>query len=250
MAADDVPERRDLHPGWPRDEILAAVRELRTAHAAARGHADEGLRERKKRLTREQISDVATLMFCERGFDAVRISEIAAEVGVSEKTVYNYFPTKESLVLDRADELEDELRRALRERPPGSSPADAVEQMLELELAHYVVTEELVRPMMLEFGRLIEDTPALKAGMRDLSARLIDVAADELGREAGVDPYDPEPQIAARAVIAIWDVHMITRRRHILAGLTGTALQDAVRRDIRRVAAIVSGGLSSWKPTA
>lgn len=249
MADDDVPERRDLHPGWTRDEVLAAVREMRSAHARARGHEDEGLRERKKRLTREQISDVATLMFCERGFDAVRIAEIAAEVGVSEKTIYNYFPTKEALVLDRADEIEEELRMAIRERPAGSSPAEAVERMLELELDHYVVTEELIRPMMLEFGRLIESTPALKAGMRDLMARLVDVAADELGREAGVDPQDPEPQIAARAVIAIWDMHMDTRRRHILAGLSGVALQNAVRSDIRRAAAIVSGGLSSWNPT-
>lgn len=91
MATDDVLQRRDLHPGWTRDEVLAAVRELRKAHASAHGPADEGLRERKKRLTREQISDVATLMFCERGFDNVRIAEIAAAVGVSEKTVYNYF---------------------------------------------------------------------------------------------------------------------------------------------------------------
>ena len=80
---------------------------------------------------------------------------------------------------------------AIRERPAGSSPAEAVERMLELELEHYVVTEELIRPMMLEFGRLIESTPALKAGMRDLMARLIDVAAEELGREAGVDPLEP-----------------------------------------------------------
>lgn len=250
MADDDAPERRDLHPGWTRDEVLAAVREMRSAHARAHGHESEGLRERKKRLTREQISDVATLMFCERGFDAVRIAEIAAEVGVSEKTIYNYFPTKESLVLDRADEIEEELRTAIRERPAGSSPAEAVERMLELELDHYVVTEELIRPMMLEFGRLIESTPALRAGMRDLMARLIDVAAEELGREAGVDPQEPEPQIAARAVIAIWDMHMSTRRRHILAGLSGVALQNAVRSDIRRAAAIVSGGLASWNPTA
>jgi AcrR family transcriptional regulator len=248
VATDDVLQRRDLHPGWTRDEVMAAVRNLRKAHASAHGPVDEGLRERKKRLTREQISDVATLMFCERGFDNVRIAEIAAAVGVSEKTVYNYFPTKESLVLDRADELEDELRQAIRERPTGSSPADAVERMLELELEHYVLAGALVQPMMLEFGRLIETTPALLAAMRDLMARLTDVAAEELAREAGVDPHDPEPQIAARAVVAIWDVHMVTRRRHILAGLTGTELQDAVRRDIRRVAAIVSGGLSSWNP--
>lgn len=248
MTAEETAPRRDLHPGWSRDQVLAAIHEMRNAHASAHGPRDEGLRERKKRLTRELISDVATLMFCERGFDAVRISEIAAEVGISEKTIYNYFPTKESLVLDRADELEAEVRKVVRERRPGSSVADAVEQMLELELEHYVVTEELVQPMMLEFGRLIETTPALLGAMRDLMADLTDVVAEELAREAGVEPHEPEPQIAARAVVAIWDVHMTCRRRHILAGLTGTALQDAVRGDIRRAAGIVSHGLDSWTP--
>jgi len=247
----DAPDRqlrRDLHPGWSREEVLAAITGMRDAHPTAKPPREEGLRERKKRLTRQQISDVATLMFCERGFDTVRVSEIAAEVGVSEKTVYNYFPTKESLVFDRADELADELRSALRDRPPGSSAADAVERMLEHELEHYVAAEDLIQPMMLEFGRLIETTPALRAGMRDLMARLVDVVAEQLAEEAGVDREDPEPQLAARALIAVWDVHMVTRRRHILAGLTGTALQAAVRKDIRRASRIVSDGLDSWKP--
>ncbi len=242
----DRPAPRDLPPAWNRDEVLAAVRRLRTAHAKATGPRDEGLRERKKRLTREQISDVATWMFCERGFDAVRIAEIADEVGVSEKTVYNYFPTKESLVLDRADELADELRAALRDRPAGRSPASAIERMLEHELEHYVLAEDLVRPMMLEFGRLIESTPALRAAMRDLMARLIDVAAEELATEAGGAKDDPEPQMAARALIAIWEVHMGARRRLLLAGLTGAELQRAVRREIRRAAAIATHGMASW----
>ena len=63
----------------------------------------EGLRERKKRLMRQHLSDTATRMFLERGFDAVRVSEIAEACGVSEKTVFNYFPAKESLILDRLD---------------------------------------------------------------------------------------------------------------------------------------------------
>ena len=63
----------------------------------------EGLRERKKRLMRQQLSDTATQMFLERGFDAVRVTEIAEACGVSEKTVFNYFPTKESLILDRLE---------------------------------------------------------------------------------------------------------------------------------------------------
>src|SRR4030081_1866989 len=72
-----------------------------------------GLRERKKRLIRQQGSDTATQMFLERGFDAVRVSEIAEACGVSEKTVFNYFPTKESLVLDRWDATMAALRTGL-----------------------------------------------------------------------------------------------------------------------------------------
>ncbi len=73
----------------------------------------EGLRERKKRLTRQLISDTATGMFLERGFDEVRVTEIAVAAGVSEKTVYNYFPTKESLLLDREAAMAHSIREAL-----------------------------------------------------------------------------------------------------------------------------------------
>src|SRR5580658_1271353 len=72
-----------------------------------------GLRERKKRLRRPQLTDTATRMFMDRGFDAVRVTEIAEACGVSEKTVFNYFPTKESLLLDLGDAVEDTLRTAL-----------------------------------------------------------------------------------------------------------------------------------------
>src|SRR5580700_10876426 len=80
----------------------------------------EGLRERKKRLMRKQLSDTATAMFLERGFDAVRVAEVAEACGVSEKTVFNYFPVKESLVLDRLEATMASLRTGLAE--PAVSP--------------------------------------------------------------------------------------------------------------------------------
>src|SRR6201995_888605 len=70
----------------------------------------EGLRERKKRLMRQQLSDTATRMFMERGFDAVRVTEIAEACGVSEKTVFNYFPVKEALIMDRLESALAQLR--------------------------------------------------------------------------------------------------------------------------------------------
>ena len=75
----------------------------------------EGLRQRKKRLMRQQLSDTATQMFLEQGFDAVRVAEIAEACGVSEKTVFNYFPTKESLILDRLEATVASLRTGLAE---------------------------------------------------------------------------------------------------------------------------------------
>ena len=87
--------------------------------ALGRGAAEaEGLRERKKRLMRQQLSDTATQMFLERGFDAVRVAEVAEACGVSEKTVFNYFPTKESLILDRLESTMTSLRAGLAS--PGS----------------------------------------------------------------------------------------------------------------------------------
>src|SRR3974377_2222058 len=92
----------------------------------------QGLRARKKRLMRQQLSDTATRMFLDRGFDAVRVSEVAEACGVSEKTVFNYFPTKESLVLDRLETTMASLRAGLPD--PGVSPVEAALRILDREL--------------------------------------------------------------------------------------------------------------------
>ena len=70
-----------------------------------------GLREFKKARTRRAISDVATRLFAEQGFEAVTVAQIAAAAEVSIKTVFNYFTTKEDLFFDRAGELIDVLVR-------------------------------------------------------------------------------------------------------------------------------------------
>ena len=70
-------------------------------------------------------------MFATRGFDNVRVADIADSVGVSEKTIYNYFPTKESLVLDTVDETIERVATALRERRPNESLSDAVVRALK-----------------------------------------------------------------------------------------------------------------------
>lgn len=90
--------------------------------------ADHGLRERKKQATRQLISNVATGLFIERGFDQVTVAEIAEAAGVSKMTVFNYFPRKEDLFLDRHADRLAELTTVITSRPAGVSPCAALRE--------------------------------------------------------------------------------------------------------------------------
>jgi AcrR family transcriptional regulator len=83
--------------------------------------ATEGLRERKKRETRETITRAAWRLFARRGFDAVTVADIARAAKVSEKTVFNYFPAKEDLVFGAGMQRTAALVEAVRARPEGAS---------------------------------------------------------------------------------------------------------------------------------
>jgi AcrR family transcriptional regulator len=85
-----------------------------------------GLRERKKERTRRIIAEAAAALFAERGYEQVAIIDVARAAEVAEQTVYNYFPTKERLVLDLDEVLKDRLVSLIRSRPSGVSPAAAI----------------------------------------------------------------------------------------------------------------------------
>src|SRR4029077_4410812 len=132
----------------------------------------EGLRARKKRLMRQKLSDTATWMFVERGFDAVRVAEVAEACGVSEKTVFNYFPTKESLVLDRLEATMASLRTGLA--APAIPPVQAALRILDRELSAMTAwltgQEDLAGAAraIRRFGDLIRTTPSLRAYQSDM----------------------------------------------------------------------------------
>src|SRR5215213_3536323 len=89
-----------------------------------------GLRASKKARTRLAISDVATRLFAEHGFEDVTLAQIAEAADVSVKTIFNYFPSKEDLFFDRADELIAGLSATITERPPGQTILGALRELL------------------------------------------------------------------------------------------------------------------------
>ena len=230
------------------EEIIDSLRRVR--HAQERRyraeHPGEGLRERKRRLTRHLIADAATAMFASRGFDAVRVSEIADRVNVSMKTLYNYFPTKESMVLDDADELIEGLAAALRDRQAGMPVTEAFVRALEANMHEFdLLDDELAAYVATTFAAMVKQTPALHAHWLEIQDRLARVAAEQLALQAGAEPADPQPAIAGWALAGLVQVDLDSRARHIRAGRRGTALRDAVARDIRQAAELLETGLAA-----
>jgi AcrR family transcriptional regulator len=211
----------------------------------------EGLRERKKRLMRQLISDTATAMFLEGGFDSVKVSEVAAACDVSEKTVYNYFPTKESLVLDQEEAMIADIRRALG--PDGSriSPIDAAVALISDGVRQiFDFWDEDSEPanlaMMRRFSELFERTPSLRAAQQDMMQRLVEAAAQAMAARAGMDPEDPEPQIAADALIGLWRVQFRALKKYSDGTRPPYEVRDLVIAEVRRAARLIDTGLWSF----
>jgi AcrR family transcriptional regulator len=214
------------------------------------GAGAEGLRERKKRLMRQRLSDVATRLFMERGFDAVRVTEIAEACGVSEKTVFNYFPTKESLILDRLESTMAALKEGLAD--PAVSPVEAALRILRAELD--AMTSWLAGQQdptqagaaVRRFGTLIGQTPALRAHQSDMVDQFTGVAAGILASRAGLNAGDPEPQIAAAALLGLWRIQYQALPRYLDGTRTPAQVHQAVTADVRRAARLVAAGLNSF----
>jgi AcrR family transcriptional regulator len=210
----------------------------------------EGLRQRKKRLMRQQLSDTATRMFLDRGFDAVRVAEVAEACGVSEKTVFNYFPTKESLVLDRLEAMVASLRTGLADA--AVPPVQAALAILDRELAGMTGwltgadDPDRAAQAIRRFGDLIRITPSLRAYQSDMMGRFVSVAAEILAARAGMSADDPEPQIAARALLGLWHIQAESLRKHLDGSLAPGRIHELVSADVRRAARLIETGLRSF----
>ncbi|MFZ0216700.1 MAG: TetR family transcriptional regulator [Candidatus Dormiibacterota bacterium] len=152
-----------------------------------------GLRALKKARTRQAIAGVAIRLFAERGFDQVTVAEIAAVAEVSEKTVFNYFPTKGDLFFDESEEILADFVRTVGERSAGESVVSAVRRFMAAQRRR-VVGHRPAEPSA-TFRALIEGSDALRAYRRAMFARfeteLAAVLAADLrgGAESAAEPF-------------------------------------------------------------
>ncbi|HEY0936335.1 MAG TPA: hypothetical protein VGD91_21685, partial [Trebonia sp.] len=172
---------------------------------------------------------------------------VAAACGVSEKTVFNYFPVKEALVMDRLEGTLAALRAGLAD--PARTPVRAALEILARELSGLAgllagaPDKGEGRRAFLRFGDLIRATPALRAYQADMMERAVTAATEVLATRAGMTADDPEPQIAARALLGLWRVQADSLRKHLDREGPAGGLPERVTADVHRAARLIENGL-------
>jgi AcrR family transcriptional regulator len=148
--------------------------------------ASTGLRELKKARTHRLIADTAARLFAERGYEHVAVTDVAREAEVAEQTVYNYFPTKEQLVTDREQQVQDRLCGLIRSRPPATTPAAAVRGfVLETVAGIRGIPAEMWRG---ELGYLAAISPAVHRLVLELADRQAAALASAISDTTAVPP--------------------------------------------------------------
>ncbi len=201
-----------------------------------------GLRETKKLRTREEIAGQAMRLFVQRGFDNVTVAEVAAAAGVSEKTVFNYFPTKEDLFFDEVDDRIAAIVAAIRERAAGVSVLGALRTMQLAEC------KRLCSPGFAHFAKAIESSAALQAKELEVMAKIAQVLTEAIAEELDLDERDA--RIAAGLIVSVHRQYFRAARKQALAGKTGLTAERVLRADLKRAYELLEHGLGGLEQSA
>jgi AcrR family transcriptional regulator len=202
-----------------------------------------GRRELRKQQTRQRLADEAARLFAEHGYDAVSVSDVAKAAGVAEQTVYNYFPTKPDLVLDRADELLERSRRAVAERPPSLTPADALREQVHSDIDHFAARDPL-----LARGEFPAQSVASDSLRRRALAFRQEQGAAIAAAIAETDPELPALVLRAHADVLVTVLQAVTDRIGA-AHLSGDDRADVAEQLHRDVEAVLVDASDNFRAT-
>jgi AcrR family transcriptional regulator len=205
--------------------------------------ATEGLRERKKRETREAITRAAWKLFARRGFDAVTVADIARAAKVSEKTVFNYFPAKEDLVFGAGMQRTAALVDAVRARPPGAS---IVAPFRRWTMDYLDRVEHEPVDSITAIPRLVMRSDALRVrlffGWEQEAALLGPVIAEQVG----VSESELVPMVVARTLA--WTHRVIFRAAftRLIEGEDQGVVAADLREEAHRAYDLLERGLAGY----
>jgi AcrR family transcriptional regulator len=159
--------------------------------------ASAGLRVRKRAQTHARIQAEAMRLFLERGFEATTLDDIAQAAGVSRRSLFHYFESKEEIVFSTKGDFPDLIAQAVGRRPADEPLLEMVENALIDMGARYQSTQ------MRDYARLIRDTPALHAGDQAKYEQVERVLAKALADCKGLPQGDIMCRVTAATAIGI-----------------------------------------------
>ncbi|MFV2008709.1 MULTISPECIES: TetR/AcrR family transcriptional regulator [unclassified Micromonospora] len=187
------------------------------------------LRERTRRAVQRDIADAALQLFVSRGYDATTIDDIAAAVGMSQRSVFRYFATKEDIVVGKFDLGADDMLDNLRERPAGEPVWTSLRRLFDIVDASADTSgqQQVSKPVQ----RVILETPALLAvylrklqSMQHAAVAVLRERATAAGAPYAAD--DPTPGALAAAAFGC----LVAAQHAWLASTTEDSLADYVDR--------------------
>ncbi|MFB7595116.1 TetR family transcriptional regulator [Streptomyces sp. NPDC056160] len=156
--------------------------------------------ERKRQLVSRELAEAALQLLARKGFDGVTVDEIAAAAGVSKRTFFRYFASKEDVVVRFLTDLGLGMRAELAARPAAEPPATALLRTTQAAMA--ACADRPDRPdhaaRTLRVVQLILRTPPLLARFLERQEQWRRDLAEELARRRQVDlAKDLYPELAA-----------------------------------------------------
>nr|WP_244375661.1 TetR family transcriptional regulator [Streptomyces ficellus] len=160
------------------------------------------LAQRKRQLVSDELTEAALQLLALKGFDGVTIDEIATTAGVSKRTFFRYFASKEDVVVRFLADMGTDIHAELAARPAAEPPSVALRHAVSVPLATCGDHGERA----LRVVRLILRTPALLARFLERQAQWRDDLAAELARRLDLDPAtDLYPRLAAAMALNAFD---------------------------------------------
>ncbi|MFJ9430407.1 TetR family transcriptional regulator [Streptomyces sp. NPDC101490] len=158
--------------------------------------------QRKRQLVSDELREAALQLLALKGFDAVTIDEIAATAGVSKRTFFRYFASKEDVVVQFLVDMGTGMRAALASRPGEERPSVALQHAVWVSMAACADHSDRA----LRVVRLILSTPALRARFLERQDQWRDDLAAELAQRLRLDPdTDLYPRLAAGMALTAFD---------------------------------------------
>jgi AcrR family transcriptional regulator len=159
------------------------------------------LRQRKREVVRVALATAAEGLFLSRGFERTTVEQIAHAAGVSRRTFFRYYESKEDVLVERSERWGERLYAELAERPPGEPPLLAIRNALIPAVRAGIEDAEFTRWVI----RVLREKSPLRRAMMERRSRLEERIAALMAARLRSGPRDNTPMLLAFVTRALHD---------------------------------------------